>query len=1003
MTNPANTNFDEHMNDLVGKDPLFFDQQPFYYSTPPFPTLSSTLAVINLVYLDVWQREVTVWEDYALREIALNGPDTATRVQTAWQVKVMQNADASSCKTPPAPWTTLTAASSARLTAQATPAAPAPGPCVINPAGGYTGLENRLYRVEVHSVGTATGVGTLGGATKPEFKWSRDNASLAAKVLSITAVSLTESIITVGSTGRDAWMRFEHDDHLEFIDDDIEFAMREKGVGGPMARVLSVNHATGEIHVDKGLASFPAVVAARHPRIRRWDIATAAEPLTRPVSTGVAIPLEEGITVTFGPTNADTLHAGDYWVFAARTADGTIETLVNAPPRGILHHFAPLALVASGAPPTMLTDCRIPWPPPTGTGTQKEGCCTVVVQPGESIQAAIDSLKAFGGCVCLKVGEHRITEPIRILKSQVTLHGESIGAHVISDVTYTLLIIGSGDGLVTNVDVHDIRFETRGGPLNELTNDPIISMIEVRDVAVHDCAIAVLEQVPVIGIMMVGAEQIRIERNEIDGVRVGVWTVDQCRLVSVVDNYVRNVTEGELDRGAVGVAMAKLIGSCRVTGNRIEGFVEGIVVEDLAIDDDGSFVVGNRIFRKPIPPSDAIWWGIDVQSFGCTIRDNMIPLMSADQGGIRSRGDLSKIENNDIRSALAGLASGIQLDGTEAPIQDGVIRGNYLAGIQDAINVLACSGVQVLDNVIEAPTGPGGRIGIQVWHCTDTLVSGNRIIGAEHGITSIGGRNERLLSNQIDLGGWGIMADTGVALSVADNRIDDMRDFGIATNVLAQTVTVSRNRLARCATSGTSAFPVSIMVLDTLGEVVVESNDALDTGIAGDKLAGTVVGIYVVTARSRIQSNQVTYTRPDKLDPSLECRSLRLDGQRANTRIGDTTNDWALILDNSFIGVGLSALVEINGREQEMLDRVTFADNYCEHYSVKPDDRRATVSVVARNVIAQGNQVKATIRFFSFDFHGIKNVIFMGNITTADIVPSSSTIPTPRPAFNLIV
>ena len=64
MTNPANTNFDEHMNDLVGNDPLFYDQQPFFYSTPPFPALSPTPGVINLVYLDVWQREVTVFEDY---------------------------------------------------------------------------------------------------------------------------------------------------------------------------------------------------------------------------------------------------------------------------------------------------------------------------------------------------------------------------------------------------------------------------------------------------------------------------------------------------------------------------------------------------------------------------------------------------------------------------------------------------------------------------------------------------------------------------------------------------------------------------------------------------------------------------------------------------------------------------------------------------------------------------------------------------------------------------
>lgn len=422
MTNPANTNFDEHMNDLVGKDPLLYDQQPFFYSKPPvatpFPTLSPTAGVINLVYLDVWQREVTVFEDYALREIALNGPDTDTRVQTAWQVKVMKEpADAGSCTTPPAAWKTLIAPSTARLTATATPAAPAPGPCVISPAAGYTGLENRLYRVEVHTAGTVDGV------TKAKFKWSRDNASLAARVLSTTKITATDWIITVGSTGRDSWLRFEFGDHVELLDDNVEFAMRESGTGGIMAKVTSVNHATGEIHVDQDLTAFP-IVAGRHPRIRRWDIASAAEPFLRNTNNGVAIPLENGISITFGPAAADTLHAGDHWVFAARTADGSIDPLVKQPPRNTLHHFARLALVTSGKLPGLLSDCRIPWPPPIPGGG--DNCaCTVCVTPkahaseNPSLQMAIQEvIKAGGGTVCLEVGVYEVKQPLLIHGAQ---------------------------------------------------------------------------------------------------------------------------------------------------------------------------------------------------------------------------------------------------------------------------------------------------------------------------------------------------------------------------------------------------------------------------------------------------------------------------------------------------------------------------------------------------------------------------------------------------------
>ena len=47
-----------------------------------------------LVYLDVWQRHVTVLDDRLLREVALGGPDTTTRIKTVWQVKVQPVASA---------------------------------------------------------------------------------------------------------------------------------------------------------------------------------------------------------------------------------------------------------------------------------------------------------------------------------------------------------------------------------------------------------------------------------------------------------------------------------------------------------------------------------------------------------------------------------------------------------------------------------------------------------------------------------------------------------------------------------------------------------------------------------------------------------------------------------------------------------------------------------------------------------------------------------------------
>ena len=84
-------------------------------------------------------------------------------------------------------------------------------PCLLPPSGGYRGLENRLYRVEIHD-GGASGTAT--------FKWSRDNASVATSVTAITALDK----LTVASVGRDSVMHFKMGDWIEITDDWLEFA-----------------------------------------------------------------------------------------------------------------------------------------------------------------------------------------------------------------------------------------------------------------------------------------------------------------------------------------------------------------------------------------------------------------------------------------------------------------------------------------------------------------------------------------------------------------------------------------------------------------------------------------------------------------------------------------------------------------------------------------------------------------------------------------------------------
>ena len=138
----------------VNERPVLFGRQPDLPKVPVPATLGLTPGSY-LVYLDVWERHLTALDDPLLREVALGGPDTATRTRTVWQVGALPLAQAPAGCPEPASWTALTTPPPRRLRARGRPAGPALGPCV-GPAGAdYRGLENQLYRVEVHAPGAA--------------------------------------------------------------------------------------------------------------------------------------------------------------------------------------------------------------------------------------------------------------------------------------------------------------------------------------------------------------------------------------------------------------------------------------------------------------------------------------------------------------------------------------------------------------------------------------------------------------------------------------------------------------------------------------------------------------------------------------------------------------------------------------------------------------------------------------------------------------------------------
>jgi hypothetical protein len=334
----------------------YLDQGAAPYELPaPTPILSLLTGAgeVGLAYIDVWQRHITPLDDLLIQEKALGEADTATRLRTAWQVKILPLPGV-------APWNDLVAASTGTLTAVTHPPTTAPNPCEPPPSAGFTRLENQLYRVEIHR-------DSEGGT--PTFKWSRENGSIVTDVRSFDA----NNWITVGSMGRDEELGFARDQWVELVNDFSELNT-DGTVRGQLTTIIDVNPGKNAIRLADAAAD---TALPRHPRLRRWDMVTKGPPDNVTVTTngitvqpGVEVPLEDGISVTF---SAGTYHDGDYWLIPARTATGDIEwptdgggVALPQPPAGVKHSYCRLGYVQrSGSQLVLLSDCRAVFPPLT--------------------------------------------------------------------------------------------------------------------------------------------------------------------------------------------------------------------------------------------------------------------------------------------------------------------------------------------------------------------------------------------------------------------------------------------------------------------------------------------------------------------------------------------------------------------------------------------------------------------------------------------------------------
>ena len=324
-----------------------------------------------LAYLDVWERHVTAYEDeneerIGIREVALRGPDTATRAQVIWQVKwkLIDQPTINKLKAaqpegyanflkflddpPGVP---------GRLRARALKPRADDEPCIISPEARYRGAENQLYRVEIHHPGV--GMPSVGkpDATKiATFKWSRENGSV---IFPIT--DLQGEIVTLRDLGREARFGLRADDWVEIFDDDYVLQNRAE----PLLQVKEINRDTMEVTLKAAPASPVGTDPAKHPLMRRWDQSSDAISVvetTGDTDSNWIFTLEDGVQIQFPGGEGDpatrpptSYRTGDYWLIPARVATGDVEwpgprgNPRPRPPHGVEHAFAPLGVISIAA------------------------------------------------------------------------------------------------------------------------------------------------------------------------------------------------------------------------------------------------------------------------------------------------------------------------------------------------------------------------------------------------------------------------------------------------------------------------------------------------------------------------------------------------------------------------------------------------------------------------------------------------------------------------------
>ena len=298
-----------------------------------------------LVYLKAWQREVNYIDDPDIKEVALGGPDTTTRLQNVWQVRLFStDIPGLNCDTDIPEWNDFIAQPTGTLNVQTIQVPASNGSCILPSSDGYQGLENQLYRIEIQSGGDMADT---------TFKWSRHNASVETKILKIDG-----AVLTVEEVNKDSILGFTAGQWVEIVDDESSL----KGTPQDLIEIDTIDPASNTITLKS--SNIPNK-NGENLKLRAWDQSSASAEADGLDVVAGWMNIEDGIQVEF---SAGTYRAGDYWLIAARTAiaevewpmtDDPVPVPIAQPPVGLDMHYCKLAVLeVMNGDMTILDDCR---------------------------------------------------------------------------------------------------------------------------------------------------------------------------------------------------------------------------------------------------------------------------------------------------------------------------------------------------------------------------------------------------------------------------------------------------------------------------------------------------------------------------------------------------------------------------------------------------------------------------------------------------------------------